>query len=133
VAPQVGVPEDARGVRVAGSEERRSRRYAGGARRLAWRDVVARHWVLPGRDAPMRQALIGACVRHGLRPPERVVESLSALTTRWLVRFDPGLLGVMRLHQASEEAAHEGRAEAGCRHPERGGGGRLLAHRGTGG
>jgi len=76
-----------------------------GARRLAWRDVVAHDWVLPGREALMRQALIAACVQHGLRPPEPVVESLSALTARWLVRFDPGLLGVMRLHQASEEAA----------------------------
>jgi len=76
-----------------------------GERRVAWRDVVAHDWVLPGRDALMRQALIGACLQHGLRPPEPVVESLSALTTRWLVRFDPGLLGVMRLHQASEEAA----------------------------
>ncbi len=74
-------------------------------RALAWRDVVASQWALPPADALMRQALTAALLQRGLRPPEPVVESLSAITMRWLVRFDTDLLGVMRLHQAREERA----------------------------
>jgi DNA-binding transcriptional LysR family regulator len=76
-----------------------------GETRLTWADAVGHDWVLPSRDSLMRQALIAQCIRQGLTPPSPVVESLSALTARWLVRFDRGLLGVMRLHQATEEAA----------------------------
>lgn len=72
---------------------------------LKWRDVVGMRWALPPPDALMRQQLVAMCVHQGLPAPSPVIESLSAITMRWLVRFDAQLLGVMRLHQAEEEQA----------------------------
>lgn len=72
---------------------------------LQWRDLSDARWALPPADALMRQALSAGWLQLGLRPPEPVVESLSAITMRWLVRFDTDLLGVMRQHQAREEHA----------------------------
>jgi len=98
------IPSDTTGLdgRMAG--------VAGGAsfvlcRRSAGLNSHASQWALPPADALMRQALTAALLQRGLRPPEPVVESLSAITMRWLVRFDTDLLGVMRLHQAREERA----------------------------
>ncbi|MES2183465.1 MAG: LysR substrate-binding domain-containing protein [Pseudomonadota bacterium] len=75
------------------------------ARRLEWRDVVGEPWVLSPPDALTRQMLTAACLARGLVPPQPVAECLASSTVRWLVRFDPTLLGLMRHHQAREEAA----------------------------
>lgn len=76
-----------------------------GRRTVGWRDLVDEAWALPPPDAMMRQALAARMLQQGLVPPRPTVESLSAITMRWLVRYDPQKVGVMRLHQAREESA----------------------------
>jgi DNA-binding transcriptional LysR family regulator len=71
-----------------------------GATALRWRDVAGEPWVLPPRESLLRRALIDACLRAGLEPPEPAVELLSPVSLGALLRLDPTLLGVSRLGEA---------------------------------
>ncbi len=76
----------------------RHRRAGAGA--LRWSDLAGEPWVLPPRESLLRRALIDACLRAGLEPPEPAVELLSPVSLSALLRLDPTLLGVSRLEQA---------------------------------
>jgi DNA-binding transcriptional LysR family regulator len=69
---------------------------------VRWSDLAGASWVLPPRESLLRRALIDACLRAGLEPPEPAVELLSPVSLAALLRLDPTLLGVSRLEQATE-------------------------------
>lgn len=75
--------------------------------RMRWSELAGDAWVLPPRESLLRRALIDACLRAGLEPPEPAVELLSPVSLAALLRLDPTLLGVSRLEQALE-AQREG-------------------------
>ena len=85
----------------------RAHRWAG-RKRIAWEDAARERWTLPPIDALMNKELSYALTQFGVEPIVPVIESMSALTTRWLMKFDGALLGVMREHQAVEEVANGG-------------------------
>jgi DNA-binding transcriptional LysR family regulator len=74
-----------------------------GATALRWSDLAGERWVLPPRESLLRRALIDACLRAGLDPPEPDVELLSPVSLSALLRLDATLLGVSRLEQALDE------------------------------
>lgn len=77
-------------------------------KRIAWGDAARERWTLPPVDALMNKELSYALTQFGVDPIVPVIESMSALTTRWLMKFDDALLGMMREHQAVEEVANGG-------------------------
>jgi DNA-binding transcriptional LysR family regulator len=85
----------------------RAHRWAG-RKRISWTDAARERWTLPPADALMNKELSYALIQFGVEPIVPVIESMSALTTRWLMKYDDALLGMMREHQAQEEVSNGG-------------------------
>lgn len=85
----------------------RMHRWAG-RKRISWADAARERWTLPPADALMNKELGYALIQFGVEPIVPVIESMSALTTRWLMKYDNALLGMMREHQAQEEVSNGG-------------------------
>jgi DNA-binding transcriptional LysR family regulator len=73
-------------------------------RSIQWTDAIKYRWALPPKDALMTKELMYALKKMDCSEINPVIESMSAVTMKGLIRFDDNLLGVMREHQANEEA-----------------------------
>jgi len=69
-----------------------------------WSDVINLRWALPPKDALMTKELMYALKKMDYPDISPVIESMSAVTMKGLIQFDDNLLGIMREHQAKEEA-----------------------------
>ena len=75
------------------------------AKKLHWRDLAKESWVLSPPDALTRQRFMGACLEHGITPPNPVIECISFAPIQWLLRSDASLLALMRHYQVADDAA----------------------------
>ena len=73
-------------------------------RSVHWTDVINLRWALPPKDALMTKELMYALKKMDYPDISPVIESMSAVTMKGLIQFDDNLLGIMREHQAKEEA-----------------------------
>jgi DNA-binding transcriptional LysR family regulator len=73
-------------------------------RNVRWSDAVNFRWALPPKDALMTKELMYALKKMDCTEISPVIESMSAITMKALIQFDDNLLGVMREHQAIDEA-----------------------------
>lgn len=73
-------------------------------RSVHWSDVINLRWALPPKDALMTKELMYALKKMDYPDISPVIESMSAVTMKGLIQFDDNLLGIMREHQAKEEA-----------------------------
>lgn len=73
-------------------------------RNVAWSDAVNFRWALPPKDALMTKELMYVLKKMDCTEINPVIESMSAITMKALIQFDDNLLGVMREHQAIDEA-----------------------------
>ncbi len=73
-------------------------------RSVQWSDAIKLRWALPPKDALMTKELMYALKKMDYPDISPVIESMSAVTMKGLIQFDDNLLGIMREHQAKEEA-----------------------------
>lgn len=73
-------------------------------RNIKWTEAVKHRWALPPKDALMTKELMYALKKMDCSDINPVIESMSAITMKGLIQFDDNLLGIMREHQAKEEA-----------------------------
>ena len=73
-------------------------------RNISWSEAVNFRWALPPKDALMTKELMYALKKMDCQDIHPVIESMSAITMKGLIQFDDNLLGIMREHQAKEEA-----------------------------